>query len=298
MTAIRRIRVRAHAKINLTLRVGALRPDGYHGLETVFQTLALHDTVVAEAHRGPFALRCDDPNVPLGRANLAWRAAEALWDRAGRAGRPRGARVVIRKRVPMQAGLGGGSSDAAATLLALNDLWRLDVDAPALSGIGATLGADVPSFLVGGAVLGLGRGDEVYPLADASSFHVVLAFPPFGVATRDAYHWLDVDRTAAPAEPSGGSGLISVWPGRCLAIVNDLAGPVSRRHPEIGLLRETLRQSGAVAAEMTGSGSCVFGLFRSLTEARRGSHRAASDGAWTMVTRTIARRRRRAGTRR
>ncbi len=290
MTVARAVRVRAHAKINLALRVGPPGADGYHELQTVFQTLDLHDTVVARPAPGPLTLECDDPHVPAGPDNLAWRAAESLWRQAGRRGGPRGAALEIRKRVPMQAGLGGGSSDAAAALVAMNALWGLGLGVSVLNRIGATLGADVPSFLVGGTSLGLGRGDDVYPLVDAAPFHVVLAFPPLGILTKDAYRWFDADGAGA-GERVVSAGVVEVWPGRPLEIANDLAAPVVRRHPEIALLRATLRESGAVVSEMTGSGSTVFGLFTSLSAARRGAAAAAEADAWSLVTRFAPRRR-------
>lgn len=292
----RQVRVRAHAKINLSLRVGPRRSDGYHSLETVFQTLALHDTVIARSAAGPLALVCDDPFVPDGRDNLAWRAAEVLWRYAGKKGVPRGAVIDIRKRVPMQAGLGGGSSDAAATLIAMNGLWRCGFDASSLGRIGAELGADVPSFLIGGTSLGLGRGDDVYPLDDAIPYHVVLAFPPFGVPTEKAYLWLDEDRAAGSGDAATSASL-DLWPTRRLDVVNDLAGPVVRCHPQIGRLRDALSRSGAVAAEMTGSGSTVFGLFTNLAAARRGASAAAGLDAWAVVTRFTTGRRRSAAAR-
>ncbi len=278
------VRVNAHAKINLSLRIGPAGTGGYHQLETVFQTLDLHDTVVVRRSSGPLVLTCDDPQVPAGRDNLVWRAADALWRAAGNRGAPAGVTITIHKRVPMQAGLGGGSSDAAAALRALNAVWGLRFDRPALSRLGAGIGADVPSFLVGGTSCGLGRGDDVYPLEEATPLHVVLAFPPFGVATKDAYRWLDEDRRQG-RRGSGPAGAVDLWPSRRLEVVNDLAGPVVRRHPHIGRIRTALREAGALAAEMTGSGSTVFALFASPESARRGAEAAAGTDAWALVTR-------------
>src|ERR1700733_1232848 len=119
----RTVRVRAHAKVNLTLRVLGTRPDGYHQLRTVFQSLALHDTLVLRASPGPFAIECDDPACPVDRSNLVWKAAAGWWRSLGTRGAISGVRVRITKRIPMQAGLGGGSSDAAATLAALAAWW-------------------------------------------------------------------------------------------------------------------------------------------------------------------------------
>ena len=157
------VRVSAYAKINLSLRVLGVRPDGYHELRTIFQSIALHDTLTARVRRGPFALQCDDPACPADETNLVWRAAERVWAASGRRGASRrrgimhGVEVRLAKRIPLQAGLGGGSSDAAAALRVFGSLWR--VNEPSLRDIAATLGADVPYFLEGGTVLGLDRGD-------------------------------------------------------------------------------------------------------------------------------------------
>ena len=143
------------------------------------QSIALHDTLVVRAVRGVFGITCDMPGVPIDRTNLVWRAADALWKAAGRRGRVRGASIELKKRVPPQAGLGGGSSDAAATLLALNALWRLRLSPDDLHGVAATLGSDVPFFLVGGTALGLGRGEQLYALPDVTPSSIVLVQPPF-----------------------------------------------------------------------------------------------------------------------
>ena len=186
---MRVVEVRAYAKINLDLRIVGRRPDGFHELRTIFQSIALHDTLVVRAVRGVFGITCDMPGVPIDRTNLVWRAADALWKAAGRRGRVRGASIELKKRVPPQAGLGGGSSDAAATLLALNALWRLRLSHDDLHAVAATLGSDVPFFLVGGTALGLGRGEQLYALPDVTPSSIVLVQPPFGVSTADAYRW-------------------------------------------------------------------------------------------------------------
>ena len=168
------------------------RPDGYHDLKTVFQSLSLFDNVTVTARRGPLAVTCDEPDIPTDQRNLVWKAASLLHRVAtGKASAPRDVTIDLRKRVPSEAGLGGGSANAAMTLLALNKLWKLDLDLATLTRIGARLGADVPYFLVGGTALGLGRGDDIYPLADMPPVHVVILRPGFGVATSDAYQWFD-----------------------------------------------------------------------------------------------------------
>ena len=167
MSASSRVRLRAHAKINLDLRILGVRPDGYHELRTIFQTIALHDVVTVES-RARRVRAGGRRRVDAARPARTSRGARQtrLWRAAGKRGSPSGARIVIDKRIPSQAGLGGGSSDAAASLVGLNRVWRLGLSRARLMAIAATLGADVPFFLVGGTALGLGRGDEIYPLAD------------------------------------------------------------------------------------------------------------------------------------
>jgi 4-diphosphocytidyl-2-C-methyl-D-erythritol kinase len=281
--------LRAHAKVNLRLAVLQRRADGYHDLETVFQSLALHDVLEFEARPGPLALSCDMPGVPLDARNLVWSAASLVWGCAGRLGEPAGVHVRLRKRIPAQGGLGGGSSDAAAALLAFAALWLPGEDLPTLADLGASLGADVPFFLCGGTALGLLRGDRIFPLADLEPRYVVLVLPPFGVSTPAAYEWLDEAR---------GQGL----PGACfeqelrltgsvrLRVGNHLQPPVERRHPEIGRLREALLASGAEAAAMSGSGSTVFGLFGTRERAAGAAAALRREGWKALVTRTASRR--------
>ena len=286
----RRFRIRAHAKINLSLRVGALQADGFHPLQTVFQSLALHDTLEMTPRPGPFELTCGDPGVPVDDRNLVTRAARELWSALGRAGEPRGVAVHLSKHIPMQAGLGGGSSDAASALTALARLWRFRGSAADLADIASRLGSDVPYFLVGGTALGLSRGEDLYPLEDLPPWSVVLALPGFGVATADAYRWFDTDGPLAAGARQGAGAAIAAWPGRRLALVNDLEGPVTRRHPDIGAAGRALESAGADAALMTGSGSAVFGLFSKARAAGLGARAVAEAGFVALLTRTVDRR--------
>lgn len=287
----RPVRVRAHAKVNLSLIVGPVRADGYHPLQTVFQSLALHDTLVVSPRRGPFALTCSDPGVPTDDRNLVWRAARRLWEALGRRGEPNGVAIAIDKHIPMQAGLGGGSADAAAALAALHRLWARKDELADLAAIAAGVGADVPYFLIGGTALGLGRGDDLYPLADGRPYHVVLALPGFGVSTAAAYGWLDADRASGGGVAARASGVVlPLWRGRNLCVVNDLEAPVLRRHPELARLREALSGAGARGSAMTGSGSAVFGLFDAEARARKAAQAVAGAGSVALLTRTVDRR--------
>lgn len=276
------VRVRACAKINLTLRVLGIHADGYHELRTTFQSLALHDTLTFTAAPGPFRISSNRPDCPADQTNLVWKAAARLWRVAGRRGDPDGVRVRIAKRVPVQAGLGGGSSDAAAALRGLRELWRLDLTDEQLEEIGRELGADVAFFLTGGTVLGVERGDLLFPLVDAPRAWVVLARPDFGVSTRDAYAWWD-------AAWRTGSGTGASRTSRKDEWVNDLQGPVVERHPRILRLVRALRRNGAQFAAMSGSGSAVFGLFRDKATADRAAAAVGSRTVSTWVTRTTSR---------
>lgn len=280
--------VRAHAKVNLDLRVLGTRADGYHELRTVFQTIELHDTLTCVARPGPFVLKCRTPGVPLDSSNLVWRAAAALWRAIGRPGDPADATIVIDKAIPMQAGLGGGSADAAATLFALARMWG-GAPVSLLREVGAGIGADVAFFLSGGTALGLGLGEEIYPLVDLPPHWVVVVQPPFGVSTAEAYGWYDEDRAAGLRETRELQMLPVPWPTRAAQMINDLEPPVVRRHPEITGIKTALREAGAVAAAMSGSGSAVFGLFRGRSAAGRAVGPLSRNGARALLTRTLTR---------
>ncbi len=283
------VTIRAHAKINLDLRMLGTRPDGFHELRTVFQALALHDVLTVVPRPGPFALECDVPGVPLDGSNLIWKAASRLWHALRRPGEPVDVLVRLEKRIPMEAGLGGGSGDAAAALLALNQLWEPGLHPSALSEVAGTLGSDVPFFLEGGTALGLGRGEEIYPLADLPRQWVVLLIPAFGVSSREAYRWYDSDASAGTLIARPEQTMPGTWPVRASRMVNDLEGPVARRHPEIDQMCEALRQAGAGVAAMTGSGSTVYGLFPGQAEATAAMD-ALAGGPWhALVTESLDR---------
>jgi 4-diphosphocytidyl-2-C-methyl-D-erythritol kinase len=282
------VTARAYAKVNLDLRVLGTRLDGFHELRTVLQTLELHDTLVCAQRRGPFTLKCRTPGVPLDATNLVWRAAAALWKALGRDGDPCDAVITIRKMIPPESGLAGGSADAAAALVALARLWG-GAPLPLLREVAASIGADVAFFLWGGTALGLGRGEEIYPLMDLPPHWIVIVRPPFGVSTAEAYSWYDDDRAAGLKEPREIQVLPVPWPTRAAQMINDLEPPVVRRHPEIAVLKAALREAGAIAAAMSGSGSAVFGLFRSRAAAAACVRPLTRGGAAALLTRTLSR---------
>ncbi len=314
------VRVRAHAKINLNLRVLGRRPDGYHDLRTVFQALALHDTLTFRRRPGPFVIDSNDVRLPAGSSNLVWRAADLLWRHLCGEGEPRDLMVHVEKRIPMKAGLGGGSADAAAALVGLACMWRPDGTAD-LAPLARQIGADVAFFFTGGAALGLGRGDDIRPMPDLPPLAVLLVLPPFDVSTADAYRWWDEDsglvgrveqvgqvgnersdprtvgpsdfRTASvPVPPASPAQTIPhcPWPAPDCEVANDFEAIVSARHPQVREIVASLTAAGARAAAMTGSGSTVFGLFDDDDRASRAARAMADAGHEVMRTRTLARR--------
>ena len=286
----RAVTIRAHSKINLDLRVLGTRPDGYHELRTVFQAISLHDTITCIPREGPFAIECTAPGVPLDRSNLIWKAADALWGSLRNEGSLRDMAIRLEKNIPMQAGLGGGSADAAATLMALARAWHLPVTPAQLTDVAATLGADVPFFLAGGTALGLGRGDDIYPLVDLPRHWIVLLIPGFGVSSAEAYRWYDEEREPgrAPAmrEPQYVPG---PWPSRAAQMINDLEAAIARHHPEIDQMKGALRRAGALAAAMTGSGSAVFGLFQKRKDATSAAASLSGSGWRALLTESLGR---------
>jgi len=261
--ARRPISVRCPAKLNLFLEVLRKRPDGYHDLDTVMQAVDLFDDLLIEPHEGPeLSLVCSEPSLPTDGRNLVLRAALALRERTGHRG---GAGLALTKRIPMQAGLGGGSSDAAGALAGLNRAWGLGLSTDELRQVAATLGSDVAFFLYGGTARCTGRGDIVEPLPAPAVFHYVLACPSVGVSTADAYARLSPLLTSPRASASMMAGMVTQGSvegtGRCL--FNRFEEAVFDARPELLDLKERLVHTpGVVGASLTGSGSAVFALCR------------------------------------
>jgi len=278
-------RLVAHAKLNLLLHVFDRRPDGYHEIGTWYVRLALGDDVMVRVAPGGRSIDCRGADVGPPERNLALRAADAY---AGAARWPDGFAIEIDKRIPVGGGLGGGSADAAAVLRALDALAPAPLGTARLAAIGARLGSDIPYLVSTHPVaFATGRGEFLKPMPSLGEAHVALVCPPFGVATADAYAWLDADRAAAGWQPTpAGYGNFRGWTSFPRDPSNDLESPVSRRHPEIARYIQGLRDAGAQSAGMSGSGSTVFGVFDSAPDA---ASLERSVNAPVVLTQTLAR---------
>lgn len=261
------IEVRAHAKINWALRILGRRPDGYHDLETLFQLISLHDTITIRRSER-LTLTCDDPAIPTDESNLVIRAARAL-------GTPPVA-IAVKKRIPAGGGLGGGSSDAAATLLALSRMFA--VDDRALFEIALSLGSDVPFFLAGGTAYATGRGEELVSLEPPPPIPLLLLFPDERVSTPDAFRLVK-----RYSQPKGIEAFDLALRNDFLSehelLVNDFERPIFDRLPHLGELKSRLIAGGAAWAGMSGSGSTIVGAFRSPDDRDRAAA-AFSDVRW------------------
>jgi 4-diphosphocytidyl-2-C-methyl-D-erythritol kinase len=287
----RALRVCAFAKINLGLEVRGARPDGYHELRTLFQTIDLHDDVVVRPRPRGLVVRCDHPAVPADERNLALRAALELQRHAGV---ERGAEIGITKRIPVGGGLGGGSSDAAAVLMALDRMWGVGLGPAGLHPLARRLGADVPFFLVGGTALGLARGDEVYALHRQVRCHTVVIDLRRPISTPAVF--ARVDQSLTPPENSNkifrfvssdleGLGAVSI-------LANDLERAALEEAPEladqVGRIRGILIREGAALASLSGSGSSFFGLYDDARRARGAQSALVAAGFIALRARTVS----------
>jgi 4-diphosphocytidyl-2-C-methyl-D-erythritol kinase len=273
------VRLKAFAKVNMRLEILGRRADGYHELRTIFQTISLHDTIELEAARGnkvELVVEGDSTlaNEPT-KGNLVHRAIEAARKELGW---KRGVHATLTKRIPVGRGLGGGSSDAAAALIGMMRLAKKKIPAERVIEIGSSLGADVPFFLYGGRALGVGRGDEIYPLPDGPH-HTLLVISPAGiaVATKDAYAWLAAALTRRAKPPTIWSFCALCWSAQDVGLLNDFEAAVFPRHSRLRTIKRDLLHRGAAEAMLAGSGSAVFALFRSPAMARRAAQGFPQD---------------------
>jgi len=258
---------KAYAKINLLLAVTGKRDDGYHQLETVYQSLALHDTLTfTKIKENNIILSCDHPGLPAAQDNLVWRAAERLkllYEVK------QGVHIRLEKRIPLAAGLAGGSSDAAATLRGLVRLWQLPWEEDVIFELAARLGSDVPFCLRGGTALGTGRGEIITELPNCPPFYVVLANPGFYVSTASVYAALQPDDFSGAYDLPGMLSALKAKNHRQIIshLTNMLEPAVFRIHPAVKTLKAKMNASGS--ALLCGSGPTVFALFNSRAEAEK-----------------------------
>jgi len=287
---MREIRIPAFAKVNLRLEILGKRSDGYHELRTIFQTVSLHDELRLGASRSPgisLAIRGNEnlAREPL-RKNLVFTAVDSLQHELKIRS---GVEIELRKVIPAGRGLGGGSSDAAAALRGYLRLTRRTLPDVRLIEIAASLGADVPFFLFGGRALGIGRGDEIYPLPDIAKRALLIVSPPhIHVPTPDAYRWLKALRlTKLAYTPKLWEFCALCWSAQGSGLSNDFERPVFRRHPRLAKIKRELLRQGATEASLAGSGSAVFGVFPSPALARRAA--VGFQDEQTFVCETISR---------
>jgi len=318
------VAVRSFAKINLGLYISAARADGYHHLRTVYQTIALHDVIRVSVGRGRgIEIVCKDPRVPLDSSNTCYRIAERVLAELGAQSQ---VRIEIEKRLPVQGGLGGASSNAVATMIALElALRKTRTLKKKLSGatrlrIAAEVGSDLPLFLVGGTALGVGRGEEVYPLPDLPPMAIVVVTPEVGVSTPKAFaDWDALDRlTGAGASdrlfevgctlsawlthsnnsgyPNTGASAKGGSRAEKLlldlvrtGIENDFERVVFPQYPELRDIKGALERAGSRYASLSGSGSTLYGLFRSRAVAAKAASRLRKQGVKAVATSTLRR---------
>lgn len=261
------VRIPAPAKVNLFLEVLGKRPDGYHEIATLMLALDLADELeFAPDETGGLSLTCDDPALTVGPDNLVLRAASRLRTETGCTA---GARIRLAKRIPWAAGLGGGSSDAAAALRGLTELWQLGLGPADLARIGSAIGSDVPFFLNGPAAWCTGRGEVVEPVPVGRPLDLVLVKPPAGLATADVYRRLTVPATPVDGEAARAALMSGDVEALGRALFNRLQEPAFELNPAVADAHRRVAAAGAAGGLMSGSGSCLFALCRNPSEARR-----------------------------
>jgi 4-diphosphocytidyl-2-C-methyl-D-erythritol kinase len=279
------LKVKSFAKINLALAVLRRRGDGFHEIRTVLQSIDLHDDM--EFHPcDTLQLECFNLPGVATEDNLVWKAARAL-EAAFSPGL--GARILLSKKVPAGSGLGAGSSNAAAALLGLCRLWGLSIPAYQLQEIAAGLGSDVPFFLHGGTALGIGRGEETYPLPETSPLDLVVICPGVAVSTAEAYRSLSLELTSAAGSNKMPSFCSQLRGGNLplAEIFNNFETSILPAHPEIREAKAFLENQGALAAMMSGSGSSVFGFFIDEESALAASRKAIRESWRAFPAKTL-----------
>lgn len=289
--AFMRLEYSSPCKINLLLNILGRRPDGFHELETLMHPVPVHDGLAFETASHGITLTCSDSRLPVDGTNLVHRAASAFLSTAKI---PAGVRIHLEKRIPLAAGLGGGSGDAATTLVGLNELFGRPLTASQLEVLAASLGSDVPFFLQPNPALATGRGEKVQALEPFDVLRdvwVLLTHPGFGIATAWAYQSLARFPRALRGEPGRGERLIATWragdlPGGMAQLYNSLEAPALEKYPILALYQEHLREAGALGTLMSGSGSTTFALAAGRTAAeqlREAFFSKFGSNPWTAV---------------
>jgi 4-diphosphocytidyl-2-C-methyl-D-erythritol kinase len=309
------ITLRAFAKINLGLYIGPRRDDGFHELRTVYQTLDVYDSVRVSAGPGAgIEIRCQNPQVPRDETNTCWRIAERVMKALKQ---QRRVVIEIEKNLPVQGGLGAGSSDAVATMLGLERELGLPLSAGDKLAIATEIGSDVPLFLVGGTMLGIGHGEQVLPLPELPPMAVTVAIPSVGVSTSKAFDdWDTLVENAALTPGSVASRMdvfsrsVFVWLAGSLSgvpvkdrdraetplldlvragIENDFERVVFPQHPELREVKRVLEREGARYASLSGSGSALYGIFDSPKAAEKAAAALKTKGIEARTSRTLNR---------
>jgi 4-diphosphocytidyl-2-C-methyl-D-erythritol kinase len=273
--------LRTPAKINLCLSVLGKRPDGYHEVEMVIQAVGLYDEVTVRLAGSGITVRCDSDAIPAGEGNIAYRAAREM---LALSGRPSGIAIEIKKNIPVAAGLGGGSSDAAAVLVACNRLLGAGLGRDRLAGIGTRLGMDVPFFLYGPTALARGRGEVLTNIPSPPQFWVLLVNPGFETSTAWVYKNLNYGLTKkGDCNNIAGLKVSQI----ALSLHNDLETVTAAAHPVIGEMERSLLDSGALGVCMSGSGPTVFGIFNAEAACRAAAQALHTKGWWLYPAETL-----------